>query len=40
MTALVSTLSFQLMAEVNGPVKADDGKFIMMNSYLAFGCTY
>ena len=32
-------LSFQLLAEVNGPAKADDSKTIMGNSCDAFHCT-
>ena len=35
----VSTQSFQLLVEVNGPPKADDSKVIMVNSSVAFGCT-
>ena len=39
-TLWVSTLSFQLLAEVNGPAKADDdSKIIMVNSCVAYGCT-
>ena len=36
---LVSTLSFQLLAEINGLAKADDSKIMMVNSYVAFACT-
>ena len=35
----VSTLNFQLLTEMNGPTKADDRKIIMVNPYVAFGCT-
>ena len=35
----VSSLSFQLLAEVNGPAEADDSKITMVNSCVAFGCT-
>ena len=38
-TLLVSTLSFQLLAEINGLAKADDSKIMMVNSYVAFACT-
>ena len=34
----VSSLSFQLVAEVNGPAKTDDSKSINVNSCVAFGC--
>ena len=33
----VSTQSFQLLVEVNGPPKADNSKIIMVNSFVAFG---
>ena len=37
---MVSTLSFKLLAEVNGLTKADDSKNIVVNSCVAyFGCT-
>ena len=36
---LVSSLSFQLLAEVNEPAEAHDSKIIMVNSCVAFGCT-
>ena len=35
----VSSPSCQLLAEVNGLAEADDSKMIMVNSYVAFGCT-
>ena len=35
----VSTFSFQLLAEVNGPAEANYSKIIMVNSCVAFGCT-
>ena len=35
----VSTQSFQLLVEVNGPPKADNSKIIMLNSCVAFGCS-
>ena len=35
----VSTQSFQLLVEVNGPPKADNSKIIMLNLCVAFGCT-
>ena len=37
-THWVSTLDFQILAEVNGASKADDSKIIMVNPYFAFGC--
>ena len=33
----VSTLSFTLLAEQNGPAKVDNSKIIMVNSCVAFG---
>ena len=38
-TLCVSTLSFPLLVEVNGPEKADVSKIIMGNSCVVFGCT-
>ena len=32
----VSSLSFQLLAEVNGPEEADDSKIILVNSGVVF----
>ena len=39
-TLWVSSFSFQLLAEINAPAEADDSKIIIMvNSFVAFGCT-
>ena len=35
----VSSINFQLLTETNGPTKADDSKIIMVNPYVASGCT-
>ena len=35
----VSTLTFQLLAEVNELAKADDSKIMMVNPYVAYRCT-
>ena len=35
----VSSLSFKLLAEVNGPAEDDDSRIMRMNSCVAFGCT-
>ena len=35
----VSSLSFQLLAEVYGPAEADDNKIIMVKSCIAYNCT-
>ena len=37
-TLWVSTLSFQVLAEVNGPAKADNSKIVIGNSYVALDC--
>ena len=37
-TLWVSTLSFQVLAEVNGPAKADNSKTVIGNSYVALDC--
>ena len=34
----VSTLSFQLLTEVNGPAETDNIKIIMVNPCVVFGC--
>ena len=35
----MSSLSFHLLAEVNGPAEADYSKILMLNSCVALGCT-